>query len=333
MALLPPLPVGWRAGAGGKAGTGPARLPRAGIHACGVSADAAGCGLPRRLRQAPFLSLLCLLLAAGFLKLAAETTSIIEGMVLDSQGLAIAGAEITLSGPMLASGTKAASDATGRYRVPGLPAGTYTLRVAKPGFAAQVFEALTVTVNRVLIFDAVLAVGALQEEITVSATPPVLEAAISSSGATILPQQIEQMPINGRNYLDLMQLVPGVSVNQRADAGTDAAVPILGERGGNAIFLIDGMPNSNALDGGPAAPFHQDVAWLNRGKLLQNLQDLFVLDQSAAPVPGFSKQIARVSQADRHSHSSLNVIRIRLHQAFIDRSGLGVVFKCTLFIG
>src|SRR5205823_2283987 len=107
-------------------------------------------------------------------------------------------------------------------------------------------------------FDVELAVSPVQIEITVSALLPLVEAGASSSGATILPHQIEQMPINGRNYLDLMQLVPGVAVNRRVDAGTDAAVPILGERGGNAVFLIDGMPNRNGVDGGPAAPFDQD---------------------------------------------------------------------------
>src|SRR5205823_4133364 len=107
-------------------------------------------------------------------------------------------------------------------------------------------------------FDVELAVSPVQIEITVSALLPLVEAGASSSGATILPHQIEQMPINGRNYLDLMQLVPGVAVNRRVDAGTDAAVPILGERGGNAVFLINGMPNRNSADGGPAAPFDQD---------------------------------------------------------------------------
>src|SRR5205823_5553021 len=107
-------------------------------------------------------------------------------------------------------------------------------------------------------FDVELAVSPVQIEITVSALLPLVEAGASSSGATILPHQIEQMPINGRNYLDLLQLVPGVAVNRRVDEGSDTAVPILGERGGNTIFLIDGMPNSNAVDGGPAAPFDQD---------------------------------------------------------------------------
>ena len=132
------------------------------------------------------------------------------------------------------------------------------MRVAKPSFAVKKYEGLTITVNRLLVLDIVLPIRTVEEVTTVSDNSSLLETTISSSGATILPQQIEQMPLNGRNYLDLMQLVPGVIVNRQADAGTDAATPILGERGGNAIFLIDGMPNSNALDGGAAAAFDQD---------------------------------------------------------------------------
>jgi len=190
--------------------------------------------------------------------LAAQTTSTLRGSVTDQQHLAIVGATITLHAPMLASEIETTSDVMGSYRIPGLQAGTYSLQVAQPGFAAKRYQDLTVTVNHVLILDIVLAISTVQEVITVSGNLPLLETAVSSSGATIIPHQIEQMPINGRNYLDLMQLVPGVTVNRQADAGTDAAAPILGERGGNAIFLIDGMPNQDAVDGGPAAPFDQD---------------------------------------------------------------------------
>jgi outer membrane receptor protein involved in Fe transport len=190
--------------------------------------------------------------------LPAQTASTLRGTVTDQQHLAMVGATITLRSPTLASEIETTTDVVGSYRIPGLQAGTYDLQVAQPGFAATRYQDLTVTVNQLLILDVVLAISAVPEVITVSGNPPLLETAISSSGATILPQQIEQMPINGRNYLDLMQLVPGVTVNRQADAGTDAAAPILGERGGNAIFLIDGMPNSDAVDGGPAAPFDQD---------------------------------------------------------------------------
>src|SRR5882762_8158479 len=188
----------------------------------------------------------------------AQTTSVIEGTVRNTLGQSIVGAELMLSGPVLPREIKISSNMTGSYRLSGVQPGVYQLRAAKLGFAAQVYQGLALTVNHVLTFDIVLAVSGPQAEVTISASAPLLETASSASGATILPQQIEQMPINGRNYLDLLQLVPGVAVNRRVDERSDSAVPILGERGGNAIFLIDGMPNSNAVDGGPAAPFDQD---------------------------------------------------------------------------
>jgi hypothetical protein len=210
-------------------------------------------------RAVPTLLLsLWVVLAGQPLRLAAQTTSTLQGTVTDQQHQAIEGATITLSAPMLAGKIETTSDAVGSYRIQGLQAGTYAVQVAQPGFAVRRYDGLPVTVNHLLILDVVLSISSVQEAITVSASPPILETAVSSSGETILPQQIEQMPINGRNYLDLMQLVPGVAVNRQADAGTDAAAPTLGERGGNAIFLIDGMPNQDVVDGGPAAPFDQD---------------------------------------------------------------------------
>jgi outer membrane receptor protein involved in Fe transport len=190
--------------------------------------------------------------------LAAQTTSILQGTVTDQQHLAIVGANIKVTGPILANEIEITSEANGSYRIPGLQPGTYSVEVAQAGFAIKRYNSVTVTVNRLLILDVVLAISAAKEVVTVSGNPSLLETTISSSGATILPQQIEQMPINGRNYLDLMQVVPGITINRQANSGTDAATPILGERGGNAIFLIDGMPNGDAVNGGPAAPFDQD---------------------------------------------------------------------------
>jgi len=81
-----------------------------------------------------------LFFAAGSIHLAAETTSIIRGAVLDPQGLAITGAEIALSTLMLASETKVTSDATGRYRIPGLPAGAYQPASVQTWFTTQVLS-------------------------------------------------------------------------------------------------------------------------------------------------------------------------------------------------
>jgi outer membrane receptor for ferrienterochelin and colicin len=103
-----------------------------------------------------------------------------------------------------------------------------------------------------------LKVGSKIETIEVSGDAPLLESITSATDVTIRPEQIEQMPINGRNYLDLLQLVPGVAISRQQDPSLDNASPILGERGGNAIFLIDGMPNRDEVNGGAAAQFNQD---------------------------------------------------------------------------
>lgn len=186
------------------------------------------------------------------------TTSNIEGSVSDTQGLRVAGVRITVSGPALAAPLQVKSDANGSYHVTGLPSGEYAITASHEGFRTKTFDHLTVLVNQTLTFNVTLEVGTVSQEVKVTAEAPLIETTISSTGGTITPDQIEQMPLNGRNYLDLMQLIPGVAVNRQADPTTDAATPVLGERGGNAVFLIDGMPNSNEVNGGAAAQFNQD---------------------------------------------------------------------------
>ena len=189
----------------------------------------------------------------------AQTTSTLEGSVTDRQGLGIAGATVQVKGSTLATTKTANTDSTGAYQIAGLPAGIYSMTVSRPGFAMKVFANLEITLNRTLNFNVTLEVGTVEQKIEVPAALPLLETTSSSQGATILPEQIENMPINGRNYLDLLQLVPGVAINRQADANSDNATPVLGERANNTGFLIDGLSNQNELNGGPAAQFNQDT--------------------------------------------------------------------------
>jgi Outer membrane receptor proteins, mostly Fe transport len=189
----------------------------------------------------------------------AQTSSTIEGTVTDKQGLAVTGAEIRAEGSTAAASRTVVTDASGAYQIAGLPAGVYKLTITRRGFGTRIFEGLELTLNRTLNFDVKLEVGEVQERVEVSADIPLLDTNSSSTGATVVPQQIENMPINGRNYLDLLQLVPGVAINRQADANSDNATPVLGERANNTGFLIDGLPNQNELNGGPAAQFNQDT--------------------------------------------------------------------------
>jgi hypothetical protein len=205
---------------------------------------------------------LLLTAAAGVLFLSAshaQTTSTIQGTVTDKQGLAIGAAQLRITGDTIGTSRTTVSDATGAYQFQNLPAGLYALTVSHAGFTTNAVKDLDVTVNRTLTFNLQLEVGRVEEVVNVSAELPLLETNSSSTGSTILQQDIGNMPINGRNYLDLLQLVPGVAINRQADLNSDNATPILGERANNTGFLIDGLPNENELTGGPAAQFNQDT--------------------------------------------------------------------------
>ena len=181
----------------------------------------------------------------------AQTTSTIQGTVMDRQGLAVNNTELRLASSALGTNRVVTSDDEGNYQFAAVTAGIYTLSVSHPGFTTRLFEPLEVTLNRTLTFNVTLELGKVEETVNVSAELPLLDTNSSSTGATILPQEIENMPINGRNYLDLLQLVPGVAINRQADANSDTATPVLGERANNTGFLIDGLPNQNELSGEP----------------------------------------------------------------------------------
>src|ERR1700722_4546258 len=207
-----------------------------------------------RLCLTGLVAVLILLAPAVF----AQTTSTIEGTVKDKQGLTVAGATVHLTSTALAVDRSFISEADGSYHIATIPPGVYEISATKSGFETELFKDLEVTLNQTLRYDITLQVGSVSQTVEVNSAQPLLETTASSTGSTITPQEIEDMPINGRNYLDLLQLVPGVSLNRQNDPAGDDATPILGERGGNALYLIDGMPNRDNFNGGPSAQFNQD---------------------------------------------------------------------------
>ena len=212
----------------------------------------------QRANRFYLLSMLALLVLP-FTAAAQTTTSTIEGTVADAKKAILAGAQVTIKNAALGIERTVQTDEEGLFRVTALPAGIYSIAVSATGFASRNFENIEVTLNRTLRFDVELEVGAVQEQVDVSAAVQLIDATSAASGATVTPQQIKELPVNGRNYLDLLQLVPGVVVNRQADIGSDNSTPVLGERSGNNSFLIDGQPNKNTVSGGAAAQFNQET--------------------------------------------------------------------------
>lgn len=205
------------------------------------------------------LTVLCL----GFVLVqsanAQTTTASIEGAVTDPQGRVVAGAQITVKSEALGIERTTTSDDNGFYRVTALPAGIYSLSASHTGFATQTFPNIELAVNRTVRIEVQLEVGAVQERVSITSEAIAIDPTTPATGASVTPRQITEMPVNGRNYLDLLQLVPGVVINHQANAGSDNSTPVLGERAGNNNFMIDGQPNKNTVTGGAAAQFNQET--------------------------------------------------------------------------
>jgi hypothetical protein len=199
-------------------------------------------------------ALLIVLVAPG---LWAQTTATIQGTITDPDGAPLPGVAVRVFGEQ---GTRAVvTDNRGFYLIPVLPPGTYRLTASLEGFATREVEDFTLYLNQTLTLDLSLELGAFEETIEVSSNLVLLQTQAPTTGALVTPEEIEVLPVNGRNYIDLVQLVPGVSVNRQADEGDDDRTPIMGERAGNQVFLVDGMPNRSEFGGGPSTIFNQDT--------------------------------------------------------------------------
>ena len=190
---------------------------------------------------------------------AAQTTSNIEGTVKDARGAVVPGAEVKAASPVLAVTRSTTTDENGFYRITALAAGNYSVTVTATGFATSTISDVELTLNRTLALDIQLEVGAVTGQINVTAETLLIDPTTAATGSTVTPRQIQEMPVNGRNYLDLLQLVPGAVINRQANTGSDNSTPVLGERAGNNNFMIDGQPNKNTVDGGAAAQFNQET--------------------------------------------------------------------------
>jgi outer membrane receptor protein involved in Fe transport len=207
-----------------------------------------------------FVSLACFFVTVLSSNVWAQTTtSTVEGTVKDAKGAVVAGVQVTIKSAALGLERSATSDANGFYRITALQAGVYALTVTHTGFATRSMD-VELTVNRTATLDIDLEVKTVEGEVSVTAADTqFLNQTDAATGSTIDPRRIQNYPTNGRNYLDLMQLVPGTVVNRQADIGSDNSTPVLGERSGNNNFLIDGQPNQSTVRGGAASPFNQET--------------------------------------------------------------------------
>ena len=172
--------------------------------------------MPQSLRaRAPFLALLLLLSAA--VAAAQTSTSRITGTVFDSSGAVVPGATVTALNEATGIAQTQTTTEAGLYSFASLPVGTYSITVEKAGFKTAKQTGNLLEINTPLSVDIALAAGEVSEVVTVQAGEEQLQTANATIGNVIEHKAIEQLPLNGRNPLNLIAYEPGVV--QRSQGG------------------------------------------------------------------------------------------------------------------
>jgi hypothetical protein len=183
---------------------------------------------------------------------AQSTTADIVGSVTDPTGAVVPGVTVTITNTATQISQVVVSDRTGNFVVNLLPPGRYSVRFELQGFKAVVREVPVGAGDRQRV-DARLEAGEISEAIVVTADAPLLQTDTSTVGATITSKAVADLPLNGRNYIELVRLQPGVNVGapngltsgSRPDSRRQgSSFSANGQPEGANEMLLDGLENS-----------------------------------------------------------------------------------------
>src|SRR3984893_3982472 len=211
-------------------------------------------GNPRRFRARKY-ALCLILLASLILPLQAQVLTVtIQGRVYDSTGAAISQAAVTAVNPATGFSRSATASATGDYQISFLPVGDYRVTADKAGFQRQAKKVhLDIGASGDVDFN--LAVGQVAEQITVQDVGEVAESTRIMVSSVIDEQKIQDLPVNGRQFIDFALLAPGVTIGDTTSGSTDVIVePVtkLSFAGQNIHFnfiAVDGADDISTASG------------------------------------------------------------------------------------
>ncbi len=217
------------------------------------------------LWQACLLSGILLLSGTGFAQL---STASLTGVVRDSSGAVVPNAKVVLTNAATSVENTTTSNGSGTYLFLDITPGRFTVQASAPGFAVQKVPDLTLTVGQAASIDFALTVGSQSTVVTVQAAAPQLETASANLGTVIGTKQVGDLPLNGRDFTQLLILSPGISpVNngQGGPGGGQYATPepinqastipsVNGQGNRSDYFFTDGLSNFGAFHSVYAVP-------------------------------------------------------------------------------
>ena len=162
------------------------------------------------LNRIRVLGIVCVVLAISLPVFSQTTTGRILGTVSDQSGASVAGAAVVITDVQRDTVRAVATDASGDYAAPQLQPGVYKVRAEAKGFKTVERVSIVVEVAEDVRVDIALPTGQTSETVVVSEEVPLVDTTSSTLGGTLSNQEINDLPLNGRNYENLLQLRPGV---------------------------------------------------------------------------------------------------------------------------
>src|SRR6266508_2187180 len=160
-------------------------------------------------RRAFLFAAVSLLLFGQSPGISQTTFGTITGTVKDASGAVLPGASVVVTNQNTGATRQVTTDDTGRYLVPSVLPGVYTITSELTGFKKALVSGVTLEVNQTLRADLTLQVGEVTETVEVEAAAPLLQTETSTVGTVISNKQVIELPLNGRSFTQLTLLVPG----------------------------------------------------------------------------------------------------------------------------
>jgi len=193
-------------------------------------------------------------LAAGLLLCrlcAQDPAATLVGSVVDSSGALVVGARVEIRNAATNEVRKTESDAKGEFTTPNLPPGFYDVTISKTGFRTLHETNLELQLEQQARMEFRLELGSMAQTVTVEAFAPLINTENAVKGDVVVSHQMVEIPLNGRDFVDLAMLTPGVLPNAQGGAGS--AMAINGARADNTNFIIDGFNDQNPRGGAAQA--------------------------------------------------------------------------------
>ncbi len=181
---------------------------------------------------------------------AQQATAKIVGTVTDQQGAVVPGVKLTITNTATNVFTETTSDKSGFYQVLNLPIGIYKIVARHEGFRSVEVTTAPLEINQSLRADLKLEVGAASEQVLVESEAAGVETVNPTLGESVTSRPIVNMPLNGRNVLQLALLQPGVTEDNPDDGSTTQGFNVGGGRTDSVTYLLDGGLNNDLLSNG-----------------------------------------------------------------------------------